>query len=87
MRSCQAQLDGVVMVVMIQDTIPVRPPLARAGNFINFGSELRGERRGPRLVRTSKDQPGLRGWLGEIYHLSFLANIVIFAADVVFGQL
>ena len=65
MTSCQAQLDGVVMVVMMQDTIPVRPPLAWAGNFINFGSELRVER-----PSASQNQPGLKGWEGEIYHLS-----------------
>ena len=51
MRSCRAQLDGVVMVVMMQDTIPVRPPLAWAGNFINFGSELRVEGLQASLVR------------------------------------
>ena len=59
--SCQAQLDGVlmvVMVVMVQDTIPVRPPLGRAGNFINFGSELRVGK-----PQASPDLPGLKGWL------------------------
>ena len=48
----------VVMVVMVQDTIPVRPPLGRAGNFINFGSELRVGK-----PQASPDLPGLKGWL------------------------
>ena len=46
------------MVVMVQDTIPVRPPLGRAGNFINFGSELRVGK-----PQASPDLPGLKGWL------------------------